>query len=224
MQRRRLFEVASVAGLATLTGCLTTVTDHLEGFNPPGAVEGTGTPSPEATLADHREAAEDLAYLTVTLEDCTPIPPGFAQLTQDTFGDEATLPTLDVGLATEAMSASDPTEVLSKCDTVAGDHPPYLDDPSAFIHETHFDYAYLLSLHASEVATLTVEYVGALPEQTGYVEVKTTPGDLDLTILVRVGAWVHPESITLGVTDSDDTTVIRSYGPADWRPTPDNTS
>lgn len=215
MQRRYLLKATTVAGLAILTGCLTTVTDHLEGFNPPGAVEGTKTPSPKATLADHREAAEELAYLTVTLEDCTPIPPGFTQLTQNTIGAETELPTIDVGISTEAPSAADPTEVLSTCNIVASDHNPYLDDPSAFIHETHFDYAYLLSLHASEVATLIVEYVGALPEQTGYIEVETTPGDLDLTVLVRVGAWIHPESITLGVTDSDNTTVIRSYGPAD---------
>lgn len=53
--------------------------------------------------------------------------------------------------------------------SVASDHAPYLDDPSAFIHETHFDYAYLLSVHASSITDITVEYVGALPEHTGYV-------------------------------------------------------
>lgn len=215
MDRRRLLEATSVAGLTMVTGCLTTVTDHLEGLNPPGAVEGTTTPSSEATLADYREIAEDLAYLTVTFDDCTSIPPGFTQLTQVTFGGDNTLPALDISIGTEEPSVSDPTEVLSTCDTVASDHSPYLDNPSALIHETHFDYAYLLSLHASEVATLTVEYVGALPEQTGYIEVRTTPGDLQLSVLVRVGAWIHPESITLGVTDSDDTAGVRSYRPTD---------
>lgn len=204
MQRRRLLGLLGAAGLSSTTGCLDGLVDSVEFIDRPGEVGGEWTPSltsdPAEQLVTHRENAEAIAYLQLTMADCEGSDDSLDTTELVPRESDDNPPPIEVATATEQPASGPFTQFLTTCTPIASDHEPYLEQPTGLVDDTHFEYAYLLTLRTTSPLTLDVDFAGTLPGNLAYIEVTVSPGEATTAAIVRVGAWADPEGILVGIT------------------------
>lgn len=217
MQRRRVLTLLTAGGLSSVSGCLDGLVESVEFIDNPGAVDGEWTPTqisdPAEHLANHRENAESLAFLQVAMTGCDDPDNSIATTPLTPLNTDATRSHIEVATATDRHAAAPFKDLLADCTPTASDHEPYLESPTELVDNTHFEYAYLLALTSKTPLSLDVDFAGTLPGNLAYIEVSVRPGESNTTVFVRVGAWVDPEGILIGISNAGTEVPTGVYEP-----------
>lgn len=193
MRRRRL--LASLAATSLVAGCLEAVVDHLD----PTATDPDWTPPIDST--DPAAHADGLAYVPLTLAGCTDVLGTSHPTTPTPLEDAPPAPVRAVLLITESADGT----ALEACPVVEATTSRYEVDPGAFLEDTRFDAAAIVAVAAPNVAAVSIDAVGLLPDGSLHAVVSLSTGDADRLALARVGLWDTPSRATLTVMADDDT-------------------
>ena len=217
MHRRRLLGLFGAVGLSSVAGCLEGLVESAEFIDRPGEVEGEWTPSqasdPAENLTTHRESAQSLAFLQLAMTGCEEVVDSIDATKLAPLDAAVTAPPIEVATATNRHTALSFKGLLANCKPMSSDHEPYLETPADLVDDTHFEYAYLLTLMTQSPLSLHVDFVGTLPGNLAYIEVSTRPSEVTSAVVLRIGAWIDPEGILVGISDASTEVCSGLYEP-----------
>lgn len=196
MRRRQLLAASTTITAGLVGGCLETVIDRLDPHDEPDLA---WTPRGDGSVTDqYTEAAEALAFVSLTLEGCVPDLPALTPERPTPIDGAPPDPPVTVALADDvsAMTAS----ALSGCTPVSSSDDSYLEHPNAFIEESHPDATVVLAIAASDVAAVSIDTIGVLPDGAMFVDIETDPGPHTHLHLARVGYWNDPTGLTVALS------------------------
>lgn len=204
MFRRRFISGVCTTVPFLAVGCLD-LDEGIDAVVDPGNHDGTpSTYTDIPSVEDLRDEADELAYVTLTIDRCHDEPALPTDPLPSRSDDDP--PPVTAGLITNIEAATTTLEHLSHCTVLSSSHPPYVADPGAFIEETNLDFAYLVIIESA--SPVSIEFIGTISGNRSFIEISLGDDEVPTTTMARVGSFIEPAGLTIAAGLGDGTKAV----------------